>query len=346
MKRNSKISRPKPRVTLRDLAHDLDVSIATVSRAFQDGVTIADETRQIVLTRAAELGYRPNPLARSLITKRTHIAGIVAADITNPFYPEVLTGLAERLQSIDMNVMLVPAGPSRGSDEALRILLRYQPDIAIMLAAPLPSAAAQACQEAGTPVIFFNRHIAGGGSWAVTCDNVRGAQQIADYLVDQGHKRLAYIAGRPDASTNVERWRGFSSRCTRRGVLAPIREEAGAFSYEAGYAAARRLLARKPRPDAIFGANDVVALGVVDAARREFGLKVPQDLSVVGFDDISMASWPAYSLTTLRQPVKAMIDSTVDLAQRLTRRSTEKPSAIRLPGELIVRSTTRRRRSK
>ena len=132
----------------------------------------------------------------------------------------------------------------------------------------------------------------------------------------------------------------------RRVVLAPIREEAGAFSYEAGYAAARRLLARKPRPDAIFGANDVVALGVVDAARREFGLKVPQDLSVVGFDDISMASWPAYSLTTLRQPVKAMIDSTVDLAQRLTRRSTEKPSAIWLPGELIVRSTTRRRRSK
>ena len=109
----------------------------------------------------------------------------------------------------------------------------------------------------------------------MTCDNVRGGQQIADYLIDQGHTPR-YIAGRPDASTNVERWRGFSGRCTRRGVLAPIREEAGAFSYEAGYAAARRLLARMPRPDAIFGANDIVALGVVDAARREFGLKVPQ----------------------------------------------------------------------
>jgi DNA-binding LacI/PurR family transcriptional regulator len=106
------------------------------------------------------------------------------------------------------------------------------------------------------------------------------------------------------------------------------------------------LLARKPRPDAIFGANDIVALGVVDAVRREFGLKVPEDLSVVGFDDISMASWPAYSLTTLRQPVETMIDSTVSLVQRLTRRSTGKPSAIRLPGKLIVRGTTRMRRSK
>jgi DNA-binding LacI/PurR family transcriptional regulator len=224
-----------------------------------------------VLARAAELGYRPNPLARSLITKRTYIAGIVAADITNPFYPEVLTGLAEKLQSIDMNVMLVPASRSRSSDEALRILLRYQPDIAIMLAAPLPSAAAQACHEAGTPVISFNRYVSDGGCWAVTCDNTKGGQQNADYLINQKHDRLAYIAGRPDASTTVERWQGFSGRCKRRGVRAPIREEAGAFSYEAGYAAAQRLLAREPQPDAIFGANDIVALGVIDAARREFG---------------------------------------------------------------------------
>ena len=110
---------------------------------------------------------------------------LVAADITNPFYPKVLTGPAEKRQSIDMNVMLVPASPSRGSDEALRILLRYQPDIAIMLAAPLLSAAAQACHEADTPVIFFNRHVAGCGSWEVTSDNIRGAPRIADYLIDQ-----------------------------------------------------------------------------------------------------------------------------------------------------------------
>ena len=113
MKRNSKISRPKPRVTLRDLAHDLDVSIATVSRAFQDGVTIADETRQIVLTRAAELGYRPNPLARSLITKRTHIAGIVAADITNPFYPEIIEAIEQTAKLFNWDHLYLGGGNTK-----------------------------------------------------------------------------------------------------------------------------------------------------------------------------------------------------------------------------------------
>jgi DNA-binding LacI/PurR family transcriptional regulator len=333
----------KPRVTLRDLARDLGMSVATVSRAFYQEVAIAEETRRQVLARAAELGYRANPLARSLITKRTHIAGIVAADITNPFYPEVLTRLTETLQTIDMNVMLVPASPSRSSDEALRLLLRYQPDIAILLAATLPSAAAAACREAGTPVIFFNRYAADGGSWAVTCDNARGGRQIAEHLIGRGHRRLAYVAGRPDASTTVDRWRGFQRCCARRGIAAPLREEAGAFSYEAGYAAALRLLARKPRPDAIFGANDILAIGVMDAARREFGLRIPDDLSIVGFDDIAMAAWPPYRLTTLRQPTEAMIAGTVDLVRKLTQDSSGAPRVIRLPGKLIERSTTRDR---
>ncbi len=345
MKRNSKIARYKPRVTLRDLAKDLDVSVATVSRAFHEGVTIAEETRQLVLKRAGELGYRPNPLARSLITKRTHIAGIVAADITNPFYPEVLNGLAEKLQSIDMNVMLMQASPSRSSDEALRILLRYQPDVAIMLAATLSSEAAEACQQAGTPVIFFNRYASDGGSWAVTCDNVKGGQQVADYMLDLGHKRLAYVAGRRDASTTVDRWRGFQGRCKRRGASDPIYEEAGAFSYQAGYAAAQRLFARKVRPDAVFGANDIVALGIIDAARREFGLRIPEDVAVIGFDDIPMAAWPPYALTTLRQPTAAMIESTVDIVRRLSRRPSEKPKVVRIPGEMIERGTTRSRKS-
>jgi DNA-binding LacI/PurR family transcriptional regulator len=158
----------KPRVTVRDVARDLGMSVATVSRAFHAEGTIALETRHQVLKRASELGYRPNPFARSLITKRTHIAGIVAADITNPFYPEVLTRLTESLQAIDMNVMLFTANPSRGVDESLRLMLHYQPDIAILLAASLSSEAAEACRAAGTrsssstamrPTQILRRHL-------------------------------------------------------------------------------------------------------------------------------------------------------------------------------------------
>ncbi|MCB1488358.1 MAG: LacI family DNA-binding transcriptional regulator [Bauldia sp.] len=340
MKRRTLVAGQKPRITLRDLARDLDLSVATVSRAFHQNADIAKDTRREVLERAAALGYRPNPLARSLITKQTHIAGIVAADITNPFYPEVLNQLTEALQTEDMNVMLVSASPSRSSDEALRLLLRYQPDIAILLAATLTSAAARDCREAGTPVIFFNRYVSDGESWAVTCDNVDGGRQIADRLIDQGHKRLAYVAGRPDASTTVDRWEGFSKRCIARGVAPPLREDAGAFGYEAGYEAAKRLLARTPRPDAVFGANDIVALGVVDAARREFGLRVPDDLSVAGFDDIAMASWPSYSLTTVRQPVAAMVESTVDIVRKIRQHPRARPKIVRLSGTLMERDTT------
>ncbi len=340
MKRRTNVYRQKPRVTLRDLAADLDMSVSTVSRAFHKYAAIAGDTRRLVLKRATELGYKPNPLARSLITKRTHIVGIVASDITNPFYPEVLNNLTEGLQTIDMSVMLVSASPSRSSDEALRLLLRYQPDIAILLAATLPSAAAQACREAGTPVIFFNRYAQDGVSWAVTCDNTRGGSQIADHLIERGNKRLAYVAGRPDASTTVDRWKGFRRRAVQRGLAVPVREEAGAFSYQAGYAAAMRLFANGPRPDAVFGANDIVALGVMDAARREFSIRIPEDLSVVGFDDIPMAAWPPYSLTTLRQPTAAMIESTVDLVRKLMRRSPLKAEITRIPGELIERGTT------
>lgn len=341
MKRKTIVAGHKPRVTLRDLAKDLDLSVATVSRAFHEGAGIASKTRGAVLKRAAELGYRPNPMARSLITKRTQIVGIVAADITNPFYPEVLNRLTEGLQTIDMNVMLVSASPSRSSDEALRIILRYQPDIAILLAATLTSPAAQSCREAGTPVIFFNRHVSDGGYWAVTCDNMSGGRQIADHLIDRGHRRLAYVAGRPDASTTVDRWEGFQKRCAERGIPPPIREEAGSFSYQAGYTAATRLLARDPKPDAVFGANDIVALGVIDAARREFGLTIPDDLSVVGFDDIAMAAWPPYSLTTLRQPMEEMVERTVDVTRRLLQRPAARPKVIRLPGTLVERGTTR-----
>ena len=147
----------KARVTVKDLARDLSLSTSTISRAFYDDAVIAPSTRTAVLTRAAEIGYAPNPLARSLITKRTRIAGVVTSDINNPFYPEVLTRLTERLREIDLNVMLTAAGSSDSLDDAVKLLLSYQPDVVIVLAATLSSEAAEACGHAGTPVLFFNR---------------------------------------------------------------------------------------------------------------------------------------------------------------------------------------------
>ncbi len=332
---------PKPRVTVKDLARELGMSVSTVSRAFYQDAVIAAKTRELVLRKAAEIGYQPNPLARSLITKRTRIVGIVVADITNPFYPEALTSLTDQLQANDFNVMLVVAGASRSVDDALRLLLSYQPDIAILLAASLSSEASAACRKAGTPLIFFNRYAADGHAFAVTCDNIQGGRMVADHLIDRGHRRLAFISGLGNVSTNVDRWEGFRSRCIERGLPPPLQGPPKAFSYEHGYASAVEMLSGGSRPDAIFCANDILAIGAMDAARRELGLRIPEDLSVVGFDGIKMASWPSHALTTVRQPLEKMLRLTLDIVLALSRDARLEPTIKHIPGEFIERNTTR-----
>lgn len=335
----------KPRVTVKDLARDLGMSVSTVSRAFHADAIIARETRDLVLKRAQEIGYSPNPFARSLITKRTRIVGVVVADITNPFYPEVLTRLTTALRAIDMNVMLVAADRSGEVDEALRLLLNYQPDLAIILAATLSSEAARECRGAGTPVIFFNRLSSDGHSFGVTCDNELGGWRIADYLIDAGHRDLAYVSALADASTNVARRKGFRMRALERGLADPLVIEAGQFSYHAGYEAALQLRGFDSLPDGVFCANDILAIGFLDGVRRELGLNVPQDLSIVGFDDIEMAHWPSHGLTTIQQPIQKMLDATVTLAKELAANSNQEPVVhVIEPDAVIERATTRDRR--
>ena len=329
------------RVTVRDLARQLGMSTSTVSRAFYNNAVIATETRELVLKTAAEVGYQPNPLARGLITKSSRIVGLVVSDITNPFYPEVMTSLTERLQAADFNVMLVVANTSRNEEASVRVLLSYHPDVVVMLATTLSSSASAACRKVGVPVLFFNRIGSDETSCAVTCDNELGGRSVAEYLAGLGHRQFGFIAGRQDASTNVDRGRGFRERVRELGLPKPAESEGTAFSYEAGYKAAVNLLNENTKITALFCSNDILAIGAMDGAQRELGLNIPNDLSIVGFDDIGMASWPTRALTTVRQPLSLMIDKTTELALQLARKDDEDPIVLRLPGELIKRSTVR-----
>jgi DNA-binding LacI/PurR family transcriptional regulator len=326
--------------TLVELARQLGLSRSTVSRAFYDDARINSETRALVLDHASRIGYRPNPLARGLITRRTRIVGMIVSDITNPFYPEVLTKLTEKLQREGLNVMLLVFNPDRSEEDAVQTLLSYRIDLVVMLATTLTSAGARACQRAGTPVVLFNRHGSDENMYAITCDNERGGRAVADFLIDNGHRRLGFVAGNPDASTNSERRKGFITRCNQRGAESIIESQGTAFSYEAGYTAARSLLSAPDRPTAIFCANDILAIGAFDVARREFKLTIPQDLSIVGFDDIALASWPSHSLTTVHQPITQMIELTLDIVRTLLRGETPAAGLVTVPGELIIRSTT------
>ncbi len=328
------------KATSVDVGRLAGVSQSTVSRAMGTRKKVSPEAREKVLTAAQQLGYKPNAIARSLITQRSNIIGIVMADITSPFYPYVLAKFTDKIQQMGRQVLLFNAAPDRDVDDVLPLVLQYQVDALVITSTTLTSAMADECVHRGTPVILFNRYVPSANVSAVCCDNVAGGRLAADFLLDGGHERLAYIAGKQTTSTNLDRQIGFEDRLKERGCTHWLYEQ-GAYTYESGAEAARRLLKRPDRPDAIFCANDIMALGALDVARLEMGLRVPEELSVIGFDDIPAAAWSAYSLTTIRQPVNRMIDATLALLADRLESQTAQPVVKLIPGHLVKRNSAR-----
>lgn len=330
--------RSDKRVTSHEVARQAGVSQSTVSRALAGDPRLSEDTRLRVLEVARSLGYRPNAIARSLITKRTKIVGLVASNMANPFYPLVLEALTQHLHNLGWRVLLFTAGSREDVDDLLPEVLAYQVDGLIIVSATMSSRMARECVGRGTPVVLFNRYVPGSGASAVSCDNREGGRKVAEALLRAGYRRLAYIAGREDSSTNVDRERGFAEVLREHGQT--WLREPGNFSYEAGFNAAMRLLRLEAPPQAIFCANDITAIGAIDAARK-LGVRVPEDLAVIGFDDIPAASWAAYNLTTVRQPIERMIEASV----RLLLGRIEDPGLLAvnefIPGELVRRGSAR-----
>lgn len=327
------------RVTSIDVARLAGVSQATVSRAFGPDDNVSEETRQKVIAAAQALGYQPNAIARSLTTQQTNIVGIVT-HISSPFYPYVLEKFTQHLQKMGRQILLFGVTPDQDVDDILLQIFQYRVEALIVTSASLSSRVASECSRRGLPLILFNRYILGSRASAVACDNVEGGRLVANLLLDAGHRRLAFIAGSGQTSTNLDREKGFTDRMRERGQTEWLREE-GKYSYEASREAAIRLLKRPDRPDAIFCANDIMAIGAIDAVRYDLGLRVPDDVSIVGFDDLPMAAWPSYSLTTVRQPVNRMIDATMKLLAELIENPEAEPVLKLIPGPLVRRTSAR-----
>ena len=292
-----------------------------------------------MLAAARELGYQPNVLARSLTTQQSNIIGIVT-HISNPFYPYVLEKLTRQLQAMGRQTLLFSVEPDQDVDAILPLVLQYRVDALIITSASLSSEMAGQCERQGTPVVLFNRYVLGAKVSAVCCDNIEGGRLVANLLLDAGHRRLAHIAGRAPTSTNRDREKGFADRLRERGYANWLREDSE-HNYDTGRAAALRLLRRPDRPDAIFCVSDAVAFGAIDAVRYDCGLRVPEDISIIGFDDLPTAAWPAYSVTTIREPVNQMVDLTLKhLVDRLSDPEAE-PVLELLPGQLIKRNSAR-----
>ena len=299
------------------------------------------ETRARVLVAVERLGYRPSELARSLRLRRTLTLGMLVPDITNPFFPPLIKGAEDAAHARGYNLILCNTEdlPEREATY-LAVLRERQVDGLLIASSRMSDLVITALGRERFPFVLVNRS-ARGAELAVTVDNRAGASAAIAHLVALGHRRIGHVAGPQTTTTGVERAAGVRAALRGRNVPrdADLWVEAEAFSEEAGYRAARRLLVLRDRPTAIFGANDLIALGVLRAA-RELGLRIPLDLSLVGFNDIPQAELLEPALTTVRVPSYDMGERG---ARMLLARLESEPIAERrvvLEAELIVRAST------
>lgn len=328
----------KTSVTSTDVAKLANVSQSAVSRTFTPGASVSEKTRERVMTAARELGYRPNALARSLISGRSRIIGLVIAYLENHFYSIVIEKLSRLLQSRGYHVMLFMTETGQ-QDEVVQEILQYQVDGVVLASVTLSSHIAQECAALGVPVVLFNRYIPDSQTSSVVSDNVKGGCLLAELLISEGHQRIAFIAGQENSSTNVERERGFTEGLAAAGLTLCCRA-VGNYNFEDAAVAARDMLS-KSTPDAIFVANDHMAFAVMDVIRGEFDLKIPDDISVVGYDDVPEAGWPSYNLTTVEQPIEKMITATVEILLEQMEHKQVKPTQKVAEAGLVVRGSTR-----
>ena len=329
-------------VTSIDVARLAQVSQSAVSRAFTPGASVSHITRTKVQEAARKLGYRPNAIARSLITRRSRMIGVVMSYLDNQFYPVVLERISQRLQRDGYHVLLFIAD-SRESDAVLAEILQYQIDGLVLASTTLSDALAVRCSGAGIPVVLFNRTIrASRNASSVTSNNYEGGRLVAQHLVDTGCQRIAYIAGMEDSSTNLDRERGFRDGLAEHGRLCFARA-VGNYDFEEAKAAARALcsVAGAQRPDAIFVANDHMAIAVMDTLRIDMGLRIPEDLSVVGFDNVKQAAWGSYQLSSVEQDADAMIEATVKLLMEQLDGELQSREVV-LPARLVIRASSRK----
>ncbi|HEV7247255.1 MAG TPA: LacI family DNA-binding transcriptional regulator [Shinella sp.] len=325
--------------TQRDVAKLANVSQAAVSRVMANNGYVAYDVRRRIEQAADQLGYRPDQLARGLITGQSNIIAVVMADFANPFYPTVLDALTAAIQDQGRQILLFNAGHDQTVDDLIPSVLQYKVAGIVVTTAVLSSNAAEMCLASGVPVVLMNRYSSTGTTNIVSCDNHVGGKQAAETLIAAGCKNLAYIGGRQDSSTNADRRRGFLE-VANVSCLNDIPVLERAFHYNWGAQAVHQLMASRPDIDGIFCGDDAVAFGVLDQLRFTLGKRVPEDVSVVGFDDVPSAAWSAYNLTTIRQPLHLLVQKTIAL---MDSESKADPAVHFIPGELILRGTVRSR---
>ena len=327
----------KQRVTSFDVAKLAGVSQPAVSRAFTPGASITKEKRDQVLAAAKKLHYVPNVFASSLSSKRSNMVAVVSGNLSNPFYSESLQVFVESFQRTQRQVLAFTVQDGRDSDDVLMQALRYPVDGIIVTSAQMSSELIRLSEGLGVPIVMFNRSVSGSGLAGVRCDNVEGSAVLGRLMHAAGARRYLVVRGDPQGSTSRDRVNGFRAAIESLGAV-EIEEIDGGSSYPAARnAMIKRFGGPSPHfPDAIFAVNDIMAIGCADALRETYGLKIPGDIMLAGFDGIREGQRAPYRLTTVRQPIERMVAEALDLLNFDGNATSGPPDGQRIiPGDLI-----------
>lgn len=326
-------------VTLKDIAKVAGVSYATVSRALSNHPDVSPETRERIKKIAKEMNYVPDPSARGLKGKNTNMIGLVVPDISNPFFSELALGVESFANEHGYCVFLCNTNWDYEREKTYVDILKAKRVDGVIISSVIENATHH--KKLSLPLVYITEGPRSDDIYYVGIDNKAGAVLGVEYLIKLGHKDIVYIGGSEKTSTNRERFEGYKETMQRHGytVKANLRTS-NSFSQESGYKAAMEMLIKSEIPTAVFAVNDIVALGVIQAI-EEFGLKVPEDISVVGFDDIAFSSMHRIKLTTVSQPKFEMGRQSAELLINLINQENIGQKINIIQPSLIIRDTCR-----
>jgi LacI family transcriptional regulator len=325
-------------VTSHDVARLAGVSQPTVSRALRDNPKVSEETRQRVRAAAKALGYVPSETGRALSSGRTRRIGLLLTDLENQFYQYLIAPMHRELEALGYQLVLQTETSDTG--QVTERLLANGLQGVLLATTTLDSMLPMRLRDRGVPFVYFNRTSAAVESDQAVVDPGQGLREAADSMVALGHRRVAAIFGPRNTSTGERRESALREALEEHGLSIPSRyTRRGPFDFESGFSGARQLLSQAERPTVIVCGNDVVALGALNAA-RELGIVVPDQVSMVGFDDLPVASWPIVRLTTVAFDLEGMARAAAGLLVRRLEAGDEAPfETVTFPSRLVRRDT-------
>jgi len=327
-------------VTIKDVAREAKMSVATVSRVLNESGPVSENTRQLIHEVAGRMRYVPHSGARSLITSKTETLGVLLPDLYGEFFSEVIRGMDDTAQRNGFHLLISRAYADRhGIETAIRAMrgrvdgvVAMSPDLDAESLLNLPST---------IPIVLLCSVSRGNEIDSITIQNFRGAREMAAHLISLGHKRIAIIKGSPRNHDAAERLRGYRMALRDAGITPdPLLERDGNFTEAAGYSATMELLALKKRPTAIFAANDSMAIGAMSAL-RESGIPVPEEMAVAGFDDIPLARYMDPPLSSVHVPICELGAKAVTLLLHgITHKNDHARRRERVSTKLVIRRST------